>query len=664
LAEWTKPQSPAWQNQPSRKLVLLDRFSMNTVMSLPRILFLLSSSFFVAAIAGCGATVPTPISSADGASGGACTPTTTAIAVLSCPVRTPVAGVSFSGKVSAGLQPVSGAAVQLYAAGIDGNGSAPAALLNAPLSTTAAGAFTVPGGYTCPSAQTPVYLLSKGGQPGAGSANQYLWLMTALGPCGAIGAGSNFVLNEVTTAGSVWALASFMSSGGSVGASCSNTLGLDNAFLTANNLVNAGTGASPGAGNPSTLTVYSSKLNTLANALNSCAASSGGASCTALFNAAVTGNTVPGNILDAALNIVHSPGNNVAAIFTLASGSAAFSPALHAAPPDWMLHSTVSGGGMSSPASVSVASSGNIWVSSYFNAVSDFQPGGTTAFPSGIAGNGLNQSYGMALDIQGNVWIANEQTNPNSGSGNVAELNSSGAAMATGLTGGGVNYPVAVAADSNGNMWFANYGDSTVTQLTSAGSPVSAGSGWGAKSLAFPVALAIDSSHNAWVANQAGLLPITKISPDGSQISNFDCDCNGASGIATDQGGNVWVANYYGNSVSEVNTCGTLELDAAKGGGLNHPQGIAVDGAGTVWVGNYLGNSISQISGASSTKPGTFVSPSTGFGTDANLLEPYGVAVDASGDIWVSNFGNNTLTQFIGAAVPIKTPLAGPPQQP
>ena len=96
-----------------------------------------------------------------------------------------------------------------------------------------------------------------------------------------------FVLNEVTTAASAWALASFMSSGGSVGASCTNTLGLDNAFLTASSLENAITGVSPGAGNPSTLAVSTSKLNTLANALSSCTVSSGGAACSSLFSAAV-----------------------------------------------------------------------------------------------------------------------------------------------------------------------------------------------------------------------------------------------------------------------------------------------------------------------------------------------------------------------------------------
>ena len=563
----------------------------------------------------------------------------------------------------AGQQPVSGASVQLYAAGNTGNGSAPKALASA-VSAAPAGAFTIPGGYSCPSAQTPVYLLSKGGQAGGLSANPSLWLMTSLGPCGSIAAGSNFVLNEVTTAASVWALASFMSSGGNVGASCTNTTGLNNAFLNANNLVNANTGVSPGAGLPPTLTVSQSKLNTLANVLASCTLSNGGNSCSSLFNAAPSDSSVSGDTLDAALNIARSPSQNVASLYALAASNPAFSPALSVAPPDFMLHNTIRGGGLASPASVSIASSGNVWVSNYFNTISEFSPGGATVFPSGIGGNGINQSYGMALDIDDNVWVANEQTNPNSGSGDVAELNSVGTALENGLTDGGIDFPIAVAADTNGNMWFADYGDSKVTVLSNTGSAVSPSTGWGGGLLTFPVALAVDSSHNAWVANQAGLLPITKISPDGTEVTNYDCNCDGASGIAIDQSDNVWVANYYGNSISEVNSCGTVILSAATGGGVDHPQGIAVDGGGTVWVSNFLGNSISEISGFSSAVAGTFLSPSKGFGTDAAILQPYGLAIDASGSIWVSNFGNSTVTQFIGVAAPVTTPVAGPPQQP
>ena len=567
----------------------------------------------------------------------------------------------------AGQHPVSGAAVQLYAAGNQGNGSSPTSLLTTTATTASTGAFSIASGYSCPSAQTPLYLIAKGGQVNGGTANSSLWLMTALGACGSISTGSSFVLNEVTTTASVWALASFMSSGGKVGASCTNTAGLNNAFLTASTMANNSTGASPGAANPSTLSVETKKLNTLANALASCSQSSGGSACSGLLTAAASGSTVPGNTLDAALNIAHAPAGNTATLYGLASGSAVFSPSLSAAPPDFMLHNTISGGGMASPASVSIESSGNVWVSSYFNSISEFSPSGAAVFPSGISGSGIVQSYGMALDINGNVWIANEQTNPNSGSGDVAELSPTGAVMQSELTNGGINFPISATADTNGNMWFADYGDSKVTVLDSSGSPVSGSEGWGdtsLASLAFPVAIAIDSNHNGWVANQAGLLPITKISPDGSQVTNYDCNCNGASGVATDQSDNVWIANYYGNSVSEVNSCGTLMVNAVSGGGLDHPQGIAVDGAGTVWVSNFLGNSISEISGSGSSTAGTLLSPSNGFGTDASILQPYGLAIDASGNVWISNFGNDTLSEFIGVATPVKTPLAGPPQQP
>jgi streptogramin lyase len=200
--------------------------------------------------------------------------------------------------------------------------------------------------------------------------------------------------------------------------------------------------------------------------------------------------------------------------------------------------------------------------------------------------------------------------------------------------------------------------------LNSSGAALSGTSGWGGSFLQFPVALAVDSHHNAWVANQSGRLPVTKISADGSQVTNFNCDCDGASGVATDQNDNVWVTNYNGDSISELSSCGVLLLDAATGGGVAHPQGIAIDGAGTAWVANLHGNSISEIAGSSSAVHGTYLSPVSGYGSDAALLNPFAIAVDSSGSIWVTNSGNNTLTQFVGGAVPISTPLAGTPQLP
>ncbi len=430
--------------------------------------------------------------------------------------------------------------------------------------------------------------------------------------------------------------------------------------------MNAATGASPGAGIPSTLAVPTSKLDSLANALTSCTGVGGIGSCTALLSAAASGSTVPTDTLDAALNIARAPANNVTAIYALAAGSAVFSPALAAAPSDWMLHNTISGGGINVPASVGVDASGNVWVSSYFNAVSEFSPNGAAVFPAGITGSGINESYGMALDVQGNVWIANEQTTPNSGSGDVTELNSSGQPIATGITSGGIYFPIGVAADTNGNMWFADYGDSKVTLLISSGTAISSSAGWGGTSLAFPVALAVDASHNAWVANQGGPLPITKISADGSQVTNYNCDCNGASGVATDQSGNVWIANYYGNSISEVDTCGTSGAGRRIG-----RRRAASPGNCCRWRRDRSGwptiraTRFRSLAARRAPSPGMFLSPASGFGTDASLLESirprHRCQRESSGCRTPARTRSRNSSEI---AAPVKTPLAGPPQSP
>jgi hypothetical protein len=53
---------------------------------------------------------------------------------------------------------------------------------------------------------------------------------------------------------------------------------------------------------------------------------------------------------------------------------------------------------------------------------------------------------------------------------------------------------------------------------------------------------------------------------------------------------------------------------------------------------------------------GAALSPSTGY--QGNLNSPLGIGVDGSGDIWVSNSGNNSVGEFIGAGAPVVTPLA------
>jgi len=70
------------------------------------------------------------------------------------------------------------------------------------------------------------------------------------------------------------------------------------------------------------------------------------------------------------------------------------------------------------------------------------------------------------------------------------------------------------------------------------------------------------------------------------------------------------------------------------------------------------------LAGASATTPGKILSPSAGWGADSAMSESFGLAIDASGNVWVTNLGTNTLTEFVGMAAPVQTPLLGPVRVP
>ena len=594
-------------------------------------------------------------------------------------------GVALSGTVHSGQQPVVGAKVYLYAAGSSGLGSAATSLLNSSLAgvvadgngsgyvtTDSGGGFNISGDWSCVHNTDQLYIIALEGNLGLanGSNNPALAMMAALGTCSSLASTYPYiVINEVTTVASTWALRPFIADASHIGSTSTNAIGLANAFAQVPNLVNIATGLASSKTLVGTGTVPQSKINTLSNILAPCINSANGMStaCSSLFSAATpSGKILATDTLAAALYIAQNPGNKVAALFGVQPAGAPFQPQLTSAPNDWMLYVTLSGGGLNDPASIGVDAVGNLWVANYYGIASEFSPQGEPRSTTGYTGSGLNEDYGMAIDVNNNIWFADEQSSSsiNRGLGAATVLNSSGLPLSgsSGYSDGGIYFPVGITADPNGNMWVVNYGNSTVTLLNNSGISLSGSLGWGGTALSFPVALAVDSNHNAWVANQSAN-SITKISANGSTNTVITC-CNGASGVAADQWNNVWVANYFGNSISEISNSGVVLLNGVGGGGVQHPQGIAVDGSGTVWVANYRGNSISVVSGTPSASPGTFLSPASGFGTDASLLEPYGLALDASGNAWISNFGNNTVTLFLGVAAPTKTPLAGPPQLP
>jgi hypothetical protein len=600
-----------------------------------------------------------------------------------------VANVAFNGQVMSGQHPLFGATVQVYAAEAAGVGSAATPMLIQTVTTDNAGFFSIAGLYTCGQSSSgasipgnaQIYLTAIGGTTSTtyNASNNAIAMLTAIGPCSNLSAASNIEINELTTVAAAWALAPFTASIRNIGATATNTRGITNAFLDAGLLVNPMTGTT--ATLATNLTIETGKLNALADALASCVDSDGGSACTPLFAAATPASgTEPMDTFSSALNIVKNPALNVATVFSASgAGTPPYAPALTQLPNDWTMSLTITGGGLLLPTSLDIDAVGNVWVADYYGAISEFSPqGAPLSGPNGFGVGDLNEVYGLTIDSDGSVWVTNEQSSPNS-FGSVSKFygsNSSTPGVIVSGNGGTnfydstISFPIALAADTNGDIVIDNYAPgSSATVYNSSGTYVaSLGNG----NVSFPTAIAIDTDHGVWFANE-GDNTITHSDKYGNVLSRPSC-CDQADGIATDALGNVWVANYSvsnGGSFSEVAPNGDVVINQSTVGGVQYPAGVQVDGAQNVWIANYRGGSITEIAGNGGTlAAGSAISPGAGYGHtivlsgNPLLLEPYDVVPDASGNIWVSDNGNNDLVMFFGIAAPTATPTQPVPSVP
>lgn len=427
-------------------------------------------------------------------------------------VVAPLHVTAMSGRVYGGQQPVSGTAIYLFAAGTAGYNGPSTSLLNTAavgvstdansngyVLTDSNGNFAITGDYTCPSASTQVYMTAIGGNPGlgAGKSNPNLAMMTALGPCGNLTPSTYIVINEATTVASVWAIAPFMLDVTDVSSSPGNNVGLVNAFAAAGELANTTTGSFAGTTLPAGAVLPVTKMNTLADILAACVNTAGGVAgdaspCGNLFTAATKGSSTPVDTLSAALNIARSPVANAASLFALSSSTGPFQPTLAIAPTDWTLAVQYTAGGFSNPKAVAIDAQGNAWIANCGSAncttagtgnVVELSPLGAPVAAAFTAG-GINIPVSIAIDSSGHTWIANR------GGNSVTELTSAGIAVAPAYTGGGLSSPSAISIDGLGNVWVSNSGNSSVTELSSSGTPLSPGSGYTGSSVNAPVAIA------------------------------------------------------------------------------------------------------------------------------------------------------------------------------
>ena len=603
------------------------------------------------------------------------------------PANSPLAGGQIRGNIHGGQQAISGASIQLYAAGATGYGSSATAQLATPVISDANGNFSITGSYVCPSTSSQLYIVATGGNPGltAGTNNTSIALMAALGPCNTYGSQltldpSSFIwVNEVTTVASVYALSPFMGADAKhVGRSNTNQTGLANSFGLVNNLVNTTTGAALATTFAGNGTAPQATINTLANIIASCVNSDGtGTPCSALFTAATpSGGTAPTDTIQSILNIARNPANNVGTLYGLSSATPPFEPVLSAAPNDWTVqlqYRTVkfdTNGNGPTQTAIAIDNSGDAWIANEFttsinlnSSVAELSNNGSIlSGNSGYTGGGLNRPTGIAIDPSSpseNVWLINS-VNPS-----LSKFNNGGGAV-SGSTGYASTVSRGIAVDGTGNIWAGSLAKFDTNGNLLSGSGYTGG-GLGAGDTVGGIS--IDPSENAWLAVSTGTSTSTvaKFSNAGAPLSGTGYIPSGLSAAwstANDSGGNTWVTNNATTaSVFKFANDGTVlsPTGGYTGSGLANPLAIAIDGAGDVWV---TSDSVQNVGGTPTTvgtmveldNNGNILSGGTGY----NVLAagyPVGDAIDASGNVWVA-MANNYVIEMVGAAAPVVTPLS------
>ena len=264
-----------------------------------------------------------------------------------------------------------------------------------------------------------------------------------------------------------------------------------------------------------------------------------------------------------------------------------------------------------------------------------------------------------------------------------------GAADGTG-TNAQFHFPDGIALDRAGNLYVSDSGNETVRKVTSAGvvttlagsshSPGNYGSADGTGTNArfwSPRGLAVDLTDKIYVSDfgnneirkvtTAGVVSTVAGLVPGASQGSADGIGAGAQfsypfGAAVDSSGTIYIADFYNDTIRQITSAGVVSTMAGLAGnqGTNDgagsnarfydPYAVAVDGAGNVYVADYESATIRLVTSAGSVSTiaglGGNTGTNDGVGGNARFYGPEGIAVDGFNNVYVADTYNSTIRKI------------------
>ena len=316
--------------------------------------------------------------------------------------------------------------------------------------------------------------------------------------------------------------------------------------------------------------------------------------------------------------------------------------------------------------------------------------GSSTGQASGTANGRSSRSVGVAQDENGGSTEIATLLGPSStittvvGNGSSGYSGDGAAAVNAQLT-----WPDGVAVDAAGDIYIADTYNDVVRKVDTTGviSTVAGNGTWGYSGdgqaatnaeLACPTGVAVDAAGDIYIADCYNNVIrkvdhitgyISTVAGNGSWGYSGDgeaatsAELSDPAGVAVDAAGDIYIADSGNDVIRKVDTSGYISTvagngnygysgddEAATSAELSYPEGVAVDAAGDIYIADSGNDVVRKVdtSGVISTVAGN---GSWGYGGDgeaatgAELSYPTGVAVDAAGDLFIADSDNNAVRE-------------------